>query len=390
MANQVIREYTLKLSTKQAQISLDEVNKSLAAQEDLVSDIEKELLKYNKQLKETTGFSGRAMQRRDALNKKIAETNHRLKVEKQGLKDVNTHRRRAIKDLKDAKKGTADYSGAMKVLDSVTGGAASSMTGFVGGLGKSTKGMKALNLVMKASLFGVILTAIVAVTKALTSNEEGQGKLLKMMNRVKAVIQTVTNSLTNFGKTVLSVGKWLGAKFTGDADKANEALGEMKDNWDKTTDSVKNFGKEVEKNIQIADKMSAIQNENAKIERELIVERGKANAEIAKLREIASDKENNSVQERIQALRDASALEDEVAAKEQLLAQQRLEAHQLEMSMGVSTKEDLKKEAELIAAVSKIEQDTATRTRMLNRTINSAIKEEQAEIDATNKQIADD
>jgi hypothetical protein len=387
MANQVIREYTLKLSTKEAQQALDKTTDSLKMQDDALIRIKEDLIKYETQLEKTSQKNWKG---REKLNKLIKDTKTELKRETITRQALLKQRQRDNEALREAKKSAADFSGAMGVLDSATGGAASAMSGLVGGVGKATKGFGALKIAMMATGFGLILAAITGVTKALTSNEEGQGKLVKMMNRVKAVVETVTGALSNFGKTVLSVGKWLGAKFTGDTDKANEALGEMKDNWDKTTDSVNNFGETLEKNMQIADKMSAIQNKNSKLERELIIERGKANAEIAKLREIAADKENNSVQERIKALRDASALEDEVAQKELQLAQQRLQAHQLEMAMGEDSKEDLKKEAELIAAVSKIEQDSATRTRMLNRTINAAIKEEQAEIDANNKKIADD
>ena len=100
----ISKEYQLKVSVKDALTNVEELNKSFEAQEDLISEIEKDLLKYNKQLKDTEGFSGKAMQKREALNKKIEETNHRLKVEKQGLKDVNTKRKRANDELKKATK----------------------------------------------------------------------------------------------------------------------------------------------------------------------------------------------------------------------------------------------------------------------------------------------
>ena len=48
------KEYTLKLTTKQAQENVDELNKSLEAQADLIGDIEKEIIDYEKQ---EIGFS---------------------------------------------------------------------------------------------------------------------------------------------------------------------------------------------------------------------------------------------------------------------------------------------------------------------------------------------
>jgi len=48
------KEFTLKISTKQAQANVDELNKSLELQEDLISEIENELNDFEKQLKETS------------------------------------------------------------------------------------------------------------------------------------------------------------------------------------------------------------------------------------------------------------------------------------------------------------------------------------------------
>ena len=44
----VSKTYELKVSTKDAQANVDELNKSFEAQEELVADLEKELVGYNK------------------------------------------------------------------------------------------------------------------------------------------------------------------------------------------------------------------------------------------------------------------------------------------------------------------------------------------------------
>ena len=385
MAQNIIREYTLKLSTKEAQQELTKTTELLDLQDAAINRIKNDLIKYEKALKN----SGSYIQQVN-IRKAIERTKIELKEELVAREKLTKQKQKDTKAVNEAKKNANDFSGAMRVLDAQTGGAASAMTNLVGGVKGATKGFGLLKIAMMATGFGLILTVVGSLTAAFTSNEEGQSSLMKAFNRVKAVVQTVTNTLTKFGNLLRSVGKYIGAKFTGDTEKANEAISDMKTNFNEAKDAVKNFGSEVEKNIKIADRMSAIMKENAVLERELIVERGEANAKIAKLREIASDKENNNVQLRIKSLKEAAAIEDEIAAKELNLAQQRLEAHQLQMSMGVSTKEDKLEEAKLIAAVAKIETDTATRKRMLNRTVNAAIREEQADIDAENKRIADD
>ena len=87
----ITKEYNLKISTKQAQENIDELNKSLVAQEDLIEDIEGDLRKYEKQLGETTG---REVARRSKLNEKIKETKNRLNEEKAGLKTINKERKK--------------------------------------------------------------------------------------------------------------------------------------------------------------------------------------------------------------------------------------------------------------------------------------------------------
>ena len=81
-----VREYSLKLSTEQAQQNIDELNASLQAQEDLLFDIDKELRDYEKQLSKTSATD---LAKRQHLNDKIKETKFRLKEEQSGLKDLN-------------------------------------------------------------------------------------------------------------------------------------------------------------------------------------------------------------------------------------------------------------------------------------------------------------
>ena len=45
-----VKTYEVDISTKQAQENVDELNKSLEAQVDLIDDIEKEIRGYEKQL----------------------------------------------------------------------------------------------------------------------------------------------------------------------------------------------------------------------------------------------------------------------------------------------------------------------------------------------------
>ena len=361
----ISKEYQLKVSVKDALTNVEELNKSFEAQEDLISEIEKDLLKYNKQLKDTEGFSGKAMQKREALNKKIEETNHRLKVEKQGLKDVNTKRKRANDELKKATKNTTDNSAAMGFLDRQTGGMVSTLQGFTTGVGGATKGMSALNLVMKASVFGLIVTAIAAVTTALTNSEEGQNKFRRFFTQITTVIGNVTDILGNFGNAIMNV-------FTGKFKEAKESL-------DLATLGIKNFGEETRKEIEVAGELADKRADADKMERKLLLERAEANRKVAALREIAADKENVSAADRIKAMKEAGAIEEEITKKEIKAARLRFEAKKTENSLAASTKEDLDEEAALQAKLIELETARLRKQKALTAEITTSLREEKAE-----------
>ena len=327
----VSKTYELKVSTKEAQANVDELNKSFQAQEDLVADLEKELLQYNKQLSETEGMSGKAMQKRSALNKEIARTKQRLAEEKQGLKDVARDRKRANDTLKESKKDAADYSGVLGIVDQKTGGLISSTRNFTGSLGSATKGAKLLRVAMVAIPLVAIATAILGVAKALTSSEEGQNKFTKFFTQVTTVIGNVSDILSDFGNVVLSV-------FTGDFKAAGKALEEVRQ-------GIANFGEETKKEIALAGELADKRADADKLERQLLIDRAEATRKFNELREKAADKENVSIEDRIDALKEAGRIEEEITLKEIEAAKLRLEAKVTENSLANSTKEDLDEEA---------------------------------------------
>ena len=110
----VEKEYVFKLSTDDAQANIDELNKSLKLQEQLIEDIEKEVRDYEKQINKT---SARDLAQRKALNDKIKKTKERLKDEKVALKSVNKDRKAANATMKDS---TANAKIIAVCLESLT------------------------------------------------------------------------------------------------------------------------------------------------------------------------------------------------------------------------------------------------------------------------------
>jgi hypothetical protein len=358
----VTKEYNLKISTKEAQANIDELNKSLEAQEDLIEDIEADLRKYEKQLKET---SGKELSRRKALNDKIKETKDRLNEEKAGLKTINKERKRANAQLKEAEKNTADYSGVIGVLDRQTGGAISSIQNMTGSIGGATKGFKLMRAAIIATGIGALVIAITSVATAFTNSEAGQNKFNKLMTQIGVVVGNVTDILGNFGNVLINV-------FTGNLKGAKEALNDV-------TEGIKNFGEETKKEIKIAGELADARAKADIMERDLITERAEATRKFNELREKAADKENVSIEDRIEALREAGRIEDEITQKEIEAARIRFETKKAENALSESTKEDLDEEAQLQARLIQLEADRLKKQKTLTAEITTNLREAKAE-----------
>ena len=365
----ITKEYSLKISTKQAQANVDELNESLRLQEDLVVEIERDLRKYEKQLAET---SGRELSRRKALNDKIKETKARLAEEKAGLKAVTKDRRRANEVLKEAEKNQADYSGVLSIVDKQTGGVISGIQGMTKSLSGATKGFNLMRIAIIGTGIGALLIAITSLTAAFTNSEEGQNKFAKLMQKIGVITGNVTDILANFGTAILKV-------FTGDFKGAAQAVNEA-------TEAIKNFGEETKKELKVAEEIADSRAKADKQERKLIVERAKANREIARLREIAADKERVPLQQRIDAIKEASRIEQEITDKEIENARLRFEAKKKENELSETTKEDKEELAKLEAELFNLETRRLKKERALTEQITQAIREEQKE----KKRIADE
>ena len=163
-----VREYSLKLTTEQAQKNIDELNKSLELQEGLIDDIEKELRQYQKELNKTSATD---LAKRKDLNDKIKVTKERLVDEKIALKQVNKDRKVATQEMKDAEEAAADYGGVLGIIDSKTGGVISGLQGMTKSVGSATKGLNLMKVAIIGTGIGALLIAILALGKAFTSSE---------------------------------------------------------------------------------------------------------------------------------------------------------------------------------------------------------------------------
>ena len=417
------KEYTLKLSTKDAQANVDELNQSLKLQESLIDDLEKEIRQYEKQLDKTSKTDLAAQKKiKDALKEK----KEALKDEKIALKDLNKDRKKANEELKEATENAADYSGALGLVDKQTGGLVSGLKNLKGGLGGATKGMNLLKVAIIGTGIGALLIAITAVTTAFKSSEEGQNKYAKLLGIIGSVVGNLVDLLADLGEGIIAafenpkqaiidlknsikenitnrieslidtfgfLGKAIKKVFSGDFKGALEdaksagssyvdSLTGVKNTIDKVSDATKGFVKELKEEAVIAGQIADQRAKADKIERKNIVDRAEANRKRAELLEKAANKEKFTAKERIEFLKEAGALEEEITNKEIEAARLRLEAKTSENALSKSTKEDLEEEAQLKANLINLEAARLTKQKLVTSQIVAAKREEEAELKA--------
>jgi DNA repair exonuclease SbcCD ATPase subunit len=377
MAKEVIVDVKLKVANAQGQ--LDELNKSLSASEDLVSELEQELADLTKTQSKYTDMSDKSIIARVKLNKQIQQTKSRIDKEKKAIVDINKKRKEQNKTIKDANKVSADYSGVIGILDRQTGGLISGVTGLTGSVGKATAGFKLLRTAIIATGLGALVIAITSVATAFTASEEGQNKFRKFFTQISVVIGNVTDILSDFGSAIINV-------FTGNFKAAKEAINDV-------TDGIKNFGEETRKEIETAGKLADERAKADLMERKLIVERAEATRKFNELREKAADKENVSIEDRIAALKEAGRIEEEITLKEIEAARIRFETKKAENALSKSTKADLDEQAQLEARLIELEAKRLKRQKTLTAEITTNLREaaaerkaDQAEKDAEKKE----
>jgi len=323
---------------------------------------------------------------------------------------------------KDLEKTEADLGGVQDAADKATGGMVSGFKGAVSGLKGVTKGFKTVGGAIKASGLGLLVITITALTAAFSRSEEGQNKFAKVMGVLSAVFDVFADRVANLGELIIDIftkpgkvledfgnmiqnfvmdkvqkvteglgflGSAISKVFSGDFSgaledagkgiiKMNQALNPAVILTESLVKGTQNLVKELTEEGRIAGEIADMRAKADKAERQLLVDRAKANRDRADLLEKAVDKEKFSVEERIQFLKDAGALEDEITEKEIQAAQLRLDAKIAENALGKSTKEDLEEEATLRANLINLETAKLTKAKEVTSQIIALNAEEAA------------
>jgi hypothetical protein len=370
--------------TKDYKKSLEQINEEINLQTRFIIAQEKELIKLKAQ-QDAIPKGGWAAGM-DKLNDKIRETTAELNDEKNGLKSLKQEQKEATQEVKKHKdaqkennKETEDTIGNLKIFGV-------SLNGIKKGFSKVIPAAKSMFGTIKAGMMstgiGALVIAVTALIQSFKRSEAGQEKFQRIMAGIGAVTNQVLDLFASLGEAIIdtftnplesikSVGKSIG-NFLSNPIKATRDL------FVETSEAVKNFVDETKKEVDALVEVTKARQKAHHIDRELKVERAKANREINDIRLQAEDREKNNATERIALLKRAQAIEEGITSKEIESKQILIDAQKLEMKQGKNTIEDKDKLAQLQAELINLDTKKLRSQRLLQTQITTAINEEKA------------
>jgi len=330
----------------------------------------------------------------------------------------------ADKTQTKAKETNEAISSGLEALDKRTGGAVSAFKSLQGGIGSAVKAFGTLKGAIIATGLGALLVAVTSLVSYFSKTERGGDALAVVLGALGAVVGKLTDvlvklgeklfeafqnpqqSLKDFGKLLKenitnriegllellpALGKAIGlalkGEFSAAAKTAADAAGKVALGVEDITDKV---GAAVDATVEFSKSLVAAAKEGARVadllnavedaERALIVQRAKANKQIAEARFIADDL-TKSTEERIAAVERAGALEEEVAAKEVANQKLRLQALKAQSRISEVNEDQLVAIAEAEARVLELEQASIARKRRLGTEVKGLRAEEKAAAD---------
>mgnify|MGYP003645537314 CR=1 FL=1 len=168
----------LATSLKEANANVGNLNENLKIQNGVINTLEKDLIKMEAKLREipknTQGFH--------RLEKAIKATKDEIKLEKIGLKELNT-------EMKDATKTQKKLSAASGKVTKAT----KKQSQFTKGLSRAFRGF---------SIIGIVITAFNYLRQALQGNET-------IMNAVSKVTNSITNVMSDLVSVLTDTFTWV-------------------------------------------------------------------------------------------------------------------------------------------------------------------------------------
>jgi len=255
---------------------------------------------------------------------------------------INVDAGDGIKQVDKLKQGVKDTSKA----------ASGSQSAF----GKMKSGVSKLGIAFKALGIGLIVAAFVKLKDIFSGNIETARQFERVSARLSAAFDVIRDRAEDFIKSLIALKNPFKA---------------FKDAFTGTTAEIKEETKAVDE-LTIA--LQKVRDE----EREMVIERAKANKIIAESRLLAED-ETRTIEERLVALKRAVAEEQRVAQMELDTQQKKVDALQQIIDLGKSSEEDMQNLANERARLIDLQTSSTQRQLRVTREVNTMERELLAE-----------
>jgi len=392
----------IKVNDKEAKTTLNSVGKELKAQRSYVRNLEEGTAKWN------------------AENKKLAQLEGTYDKMKKNQREFINQTKEAADETGNSKKAIQDFGQAFgQVTQGIMSGdlvmVQEGLRGMKTGIMAATKASIAFIATPLGATLAAIALAVGAVTQYFRDSEEGQnawnkvtavtsavvgnftdlisdlgGILVKVFSDPKksiielkdAIVQNIENRVIGLIKFFPRLGEAielaLSGKITEASKVAVDAVAQITtgvedfsdkavEKFDDATKKAKKFGNEIVNESKRQMELSDMAAEADRIERQLIIDKGKVEAQVAEARRRARDEENLSAAERGKLLTEAKDAQDELYDRIIKAADIRRQIKAEENTFSKSTKEDLTEEAELTAKVDQVRRQKADAGRNLMR-----------------------
>lgn len=246
---------------------------------------------------------------------------------------------------------------------------------------RSAKSFKVFNTILKASIIGLIVTALASLVTVLTRTQAGLDKVSVAMESLSGLLEFAIGRLIKWWQGLASLGgglltlmKALGQAIKGNFDQAGESVDKAFEKFKEGGESIKDVfagvGEELEKVFETAEKIAEMDKQRRLNAIDLKKRIAELNAESEKAEEIEGDN-TRSFQERADAIeRSAKAQKEASELSLQLLQDELnlLDARQGRKSELTIT--DLEERNDLLVQILEAEKDFNVKSLQLRRVAN--------------------
>jgi hypothetical protein len=367
---------TIKSNIKGVTKDTEDLNNTLSEQKQILLELQKEEIALQQKRANMTAYE-RSL---SGVDKQLEHINLSIKDQKLAVKGLTQEQSEAVKEQKEynkqSKETIADFSVMGVSLNSVKKGFSQIIPTAKAMFGTIKAGIMSTGI-------GALVLAVVALAQSFKRSEAGQEKFQRIMAGIGAVTNQVLDLFSDLGQaiidTVTSPMKALESFGNGIVKFVSDPMGATRDLFVEATVAVKTFVEETSKEVNALVEVTKARQKAHHIDRELKVERAKANREINDIRLQAEDREKNNATERIALLRKAQAIEEDITAKEIKSKQLLIDAQVLEMAQGKNNIEQKDKLAQLQADLINLDTKKLRSQRLLQTQITTAINQEKAE-----------